>query len=70
MYTLFYFYKDKERGSVMYKKVVNLPNCELKVQSDSNLDPVLGFGSRINNKRSFLFISKILGKHIPVSPKN
>jgi pyrimidine operon attenuation protein/uracil phosphoribosyltransferase len=69
MYTLFYFYKDKERGSVMYKKVVNLPNCELKVQSDSNLDPVLGFGSRINNKRSFLFISKILGKHIPVSPK-
>lgn len=69
MYTLFYFYKDKESALIMYKKVVNLPNCELKIQSKSNLDPVLGYGSRINNKRSFLFISKILGKHIPVSPK-
>lgn len=53
----------------MYKKVVKLPNCELKIQSSSNLDSVLGYGARINNNRSFLFISKVLGKHIPVSPK-
>jgi pyrimidine operon attenuation protein/uracil phosphoribosyltransferase len=30
---------------------------------------VLGYGSRLNKKRSFLFISKLLGKHIPVTPK-
>lgn len=53
----------------MYKKVVDLPNCVLKVQSNSNLDSVLGYGSRLNKKRSFLFISKLLGKHIPVTPK-
>ena len=53
----------------MYKKVIDLPNCVLKVQSNSNLDSVLGYGSRLNKKRSFLFISKLLGKHIPVTPK-
>ncbi|WP_206427814.1 phosphoribosyltransferase family protein [Bacillus sp. FJAT-42376] len=26
-------------------------------------------GARINKKRSFLFISKVLGKHLPVSPR-
>jgi hypothetical protein len=28
----------------------------------------LGFAERINPKRAFLFVSKVLGRHIPVSP--
>ena len=33
------------------------------------LNRLIGFASRINSKRGFLFISKILGKHYPVSPR-
>ena len=33
------------------------------------LKRLLGFSSRINSKRGFLFISKVLGKHYPVKPK-
>ncbi len=32
------------------------------------LDDLLGFASRENPKRGFLFVSKILGKHVPVKP--
>lgn len=32
------------------------------------LDTLLGFAERINPKRAFLFVSKVLGRHIPVSP--
>jgi hypothetical protein len=53
----------------MLKKIIDLPNCKLSVSSEYSLDNVIGYGSRLNNKRKFLFISKILGKHIPVSPQ-
>jgi len=53
----------------MVKKIVDLPNCKLSVSAEHSLDHVIGYGSRINNKRSYLFISKVLGKHIPVTPK-
>lgn len=33
------------------------------------LDRLLGFAARISSKRKFLLVSKILGKHYPVSPK-
>lgn len=33
-----------------------------------NLDGLLDFAERINPKRAFLFVSKVLGKHIPVAP--
>lgn len=33
------------------------------------LDDLLGFASRRNPKRGFLFVSKVLGKHIPCAPK-
>lgn len=33
-----------------------------------DLDSLLGFAERINPKRAFLFVSKVLGKHIPVQP--
>lgn len=42
-------------------------------QSDKNdqpyqLEDLLGFAQRINPKRAFLFVSKVLGRHIPVAP--
>ncbi len=33
-----------------------------------SLDELLDFASRENPKRGFLFVSKVLGKHIPVTP--
>ncbi|MGP5063304.1 phosphoribosyltransferase domain-containing protein [Psychrobacter celer] len=32
------------------------------------LNDLLGFAQRINPKRAFLFVSKVLGRHIPVAP--
>ena len=38
-------------------------------QSDSyQLEDLLGFAQRINPKRAFLFVSKVLGRHIPMAP--
>ena len=43
--------------------------------TESSIDPafnsiesLIGFASRQNEKRGFLFVSKVLGKHIPVKP--
>lgn len=33
------------------------------------LEDLLGFAQRINPKRAFLFVSKVLGRHIPVAPR-
>ncbi|MGZ8947479.1 MAG: phosphoribosyltransferase domain-containing protein, partial [Methylococcaceae bacterium] len=33
------------------------------------LKRLLGFAARVSSKRKFLFVSKILGKHYPVTPK-
>ena len=35
---------------------------------DWPLDSLLKYAERINPKRAFLFVSKVLGKHIPVAP--
>lgn len=49
-----------------------LPSGTLTVKAvtSSGFTPegLLGFASRINPKRAFLFVSKVLGKHIPVHP--
>jgi hypothetical protein len=38
-------------------------------QNDNyQLEDLLGFAQRINPKRAFLFVSKVLGRHIPVAP--
>jgi hypothetical protein len=37
-------------------------------QADIPLSELCAFGTRRNRKRGFLFISKVLGKHIPVRP--
>jgi len=42
---------------------------QLLHQQRYHLEDLLGFAQRINPKRAFLFVSKVLGRHIPVSPK-
>src|SRR5262245_26328094 len=37
-------------------------------QSELPLEELCDFASRRNRKRGFLFVSKVLGKHIPVRP--
>lgn len=48
-------------------------NLEVQLTLTSNtyeipLDSLFAMAARINKKRSFLFVSKVLGKHIPVNP--
>jgi len=50
---------------------VELPCGQLDIRVDScriELDRLCGYASRHNRKRSFLFISKVLGKHWPLRP--
>lgn len=39
------------------------------VREDLPLDALLGFASRRNPRRGFLFVSRVLGKHVPCSPR-
>ena len=62
----------------IYKQSITLPRgtLDLTYQTNSALDndatyqleDLLGFAQRINPKRAFLFVSKVLGRHIPVAP--
>lgn len=54
-------------------KHIDLSRGRISVQvnqqhSHWDLDGLLDFAERINPKRAFLFVSKVLGKHIPVAP--
>ena len=52
---------------------VDLPTGHLSVQVEQArmpFDSLLGFAARANAKRGFLFLSKVLGKHWPVTPAN
>lgn len=66
-----------------YSTTINLPRGTLDLTYQTNsattkngvepsnnyqLEDLLGFAQRINPKRAFLFVSKVLGRHIPVSP--
>lgn len=37
-------------------------------QGKDRVSELIGFASRENHKRGFLFVSKVLGKHVPVKP--
>lgn len=50
------------------KKVIELQTGTLKIKEPLELKELVEYGSRINKKRGFLFVSKVLGKHIPVHP--
>lgn len=48
-----------------------MPTGELTLQVDEArfaLDDLIGYAARANAKRGFLFLSKVLGKHWPVTP--
>lgn len=48
-----------------------LPTGQLDIElhgGADELDALLGFAARANAKRGFLFVSKVLGKHWPVTP--
>lgn len=51
---------------------IRLPSGELSIDVQSGsaweLDDLLGFSVRRNPKRGYLLVSKVLGKHVPVSP--
>ena len=50
---------------------VALPTGMLELSIDATaypLDALMGFAARANAKRGFLFLSKVLGKHWPVTP--
>ena len=54
-------------------KNVLLPSGNLSLtihQSEIPIDELCCFATRANNKRGFLFVSKVLGKHYPVKPNN
>lgn len=53
-------------------QTVHLSRGELaltyQVNGHYHLEDLLGFAERINPKRAFLFVSQVLGRHIPVEP--
>lgn len=60
------YYLQQQRMSI-------LPNFSIDIFIEKNpynlpIDQLFEMAARINKKRSFLFVSKVLGKHIPVSP--
>lgn len=67
----------------IYKRIITLPRGTLDLTYQTNaatakndsekngsyqLEDLLDFAQRINPKRAFLFVSKVLGRHIPVAP--
>lgn len=53
-------------------QTIQLPSGQLQLAheetSDFRLEDLCGFASRQNPKRGFLFVSKVLGKHVPANP--
>ncbi|MES2932478.1 MAG: phosphoribosyltransferase domain-containing protein [Pseudomonadota bacterium] len=52
-------------------RTVVLPTGLMQVKVETSvfsLDELIGFAARANAKRGFLFLSKVLGKHWPVTP--
>jgi hypothetical protein len=50
---------------------VELPTGHMQLVAETStfaLDDLIGFAARANPKRGFLFMSKVLGKHWPVTP--
>ena len=67
-------YKDSPTNALNQSKEIRrieLPTGALTIEvenSDLDLDQLCDFAARRNPKRGFLFVSKVLGKHIPISP--
>ena len=70
--------KNNTTSNDFYKHTITLPRGTLDLTYQTNfsgasknyeLEDLLGFAQRINPKRAFLFVSKVLGRHIPVAPR-
>lgn len=48
--------------------IIELKSGNLEIEYTKELEKLVDFGSRINKKRGFLFVSKVLGKHLPTKP--
>lgn len=68
-----HFSSDIRKMVMTKQKIVELSRGILTLTYQSKgkyqLDDLLGFAERINPKRAFLFVSKVLGRHIPVAPR-
>ena len=61
------------KGTLAEARTVILPTGQLEVRAAAgrfSLDELVGFAARANTKRGFLFLSKVLGKHWPVTPQS
>jgi hypothetical protein len=59
------------QAEVLEQHQFDLPTGKLSIQVHGgswSFDRCMGVGARQNPKRGFLFVSKVLGKHIPVEP--
>lgn len=68
-----HFSSDIRKMVMTKQKIVELSRGTLTLTYQNKgkyqLDDLLGFAERINPKRAFLFVSKVLGRHIPVAPR-
>ncbi|UOQ43953.1 phosphoribosyltransferase family protein [Halobacillus salinarum] len=65
--TITSIYSQKKKTLPILKDM----NVELQVNEnpfDLSLDQLFTMAARVNKKRAFLFVSELLGKHIPVKP--
>lgn len=53
------------------RRTAHLSTGKIETEHDSHTDSesLYGFGERINPRRSFVFVSRVLGRHVPVSPQ-
>lgn len=62
---------NTDTRNIQFRRTVELPTGEITVEVHESLmplDELCGFAARRNPKRGFLFVSKVLGKHMPVRP--
>lgn len=53
----------------VYRRTLSCGTIQVtRRQGDASLDALFDIAERRNPKRAFLFVSKVLGRHIPVSP--
>ncbi len=66
---------DAQNGVIaekLRKRAAKLQTGSIETTFAEGVDSELlfGFGERINPRRSFVFVSRVLGRHIPVTPTN
>ena len=57
-------------GNFVYQKTLSCGRIDVSSEfTDYPLTDLFDIAERRNPKRAFLFVSKVLGRHIPVSPQ-